>query len=37
MIGALYEIGPCTVTPGGNGTTRNPHSWTEFTNMVFIE
>lgn len=37
MLGALFEVGPCSVTEDGQGTTRNPHSWTEFANVVFVD
>lgn len=37
MLGALFEIGPCSVTEDGEQTIRNPHSWTEFANVVFVE
>ncbi|CAG8548040.1 30680_t:CDS:2 [Racocetra persica] len=32
-----YEVGPCTVNEGGNGTTRNPNSWTNSASMIFLD
>lgn len=37
MLGALFEMGPCTVSETGDRTTRNPNSWTEAANVLFIE
>ena len=35
--GLLFELGPCTVAPTGTYTRRNPHSWTEKLNILFID
>ncbi|KAH8195414.1 hypothetical protein TruAng_010421 [Truncatella angustata] len=37
MLGALFEVGPCSVNDNGTGTRRNEYSWTEFANVVFID
>jgi carboxypeptidase C (cathepsin A) len=37
MLGAFFEIGPCTISPDGNTTSRNPFSWTAHANMLFLE
>ncbi|KAF9870599.1 hypothetical protein CkaCkLH20_11905 [Colletotrichum karsti] len=37
MTGVFYEIGPCLVNSEGNATTKNPLSWTNFANLVFID
>ncbi|KAL4789281.1 Alpha/Beta hydrolase protein [Aspergillus venezuelensis] len=36
-MGLFLEIGPCRVTPNGNGTTRFDHSWTEFSNLLILD
>lgn len=37
MMGAFFELGPCLVTEEGDHTIRNPSSWTNVANMVFVE
>ncbi|KAF7526247.1 hypothetical protein G7054_g10830 [Neopestalotiopsis clavispora] len=37
LLGAFHEIGPCSVSEDGKSTTRNPNSWTNFANMLFID
>lgn len=37
MMGAFFELGPCLITEDGDGTVRNPSSWTNAANMLFVE
>jgi len=37
MYGLFQEIGPCLTNEHNNGTVFNKHSWTRFSNMLFIE
>jgi len=37
MLGAFFEIGPCTISEDGKTTSMNPYSWTKHANMLFIE
>lgn len=37
MLGAFFEIGPCTISEDGKTTSRNPYGWTDHANMLFIE
>ncbi|KAH7144237.1 carboxypeptidase Y [Dactylonectria estremocensis] len=37
LLGAFHEIGPCTVAEDGKTTIKNDLSWTEFSNMLFID
>lgn len=37
LLGAFHEIGPCAVAEDGKTTTKSDLSWTEFSNMLFIE
>ncbi|TCD62876.1 hypothetical protein EIP91_006282 [Steccherinum ochraceum] len=35
--GLLFENGPCSMAKDGNGTVRNPHSWNEHTNIIYLD
>ncbi|CAG8606405.1 8941_t:CDS:2, partial [Cetraspora pellucida] len=35
--GLYFELGPCTVNPGGNDTTFNPYSWTSNSSIIFLD
>ncbi|KAF8317936.1 serine carboxypeptidase [Clavulina sp. PMI_390] len=35
--GLFMELGPCRVTPGGNGTEWHPHSWNTNANVIFLD
>ncbi|KAI9928960.1 hypothetical protein MW887_001353 [Aspergillus wentii] len=35
--GMLLELGPCRINPRGEGTHRNPYSWTTNSSMIFID
>ncbi|KAK4449805.1 Alpha/Beta hydrolase protein, partial [Podospora aff. communis PSN243] len=37
MMGLFLQAGPCRVQPGANTTIANPHSWTNFANVLFID
>ncbi|KAJ9145097.1 Carboxypeptidase [Pleurostoma richardsiae] len=37
LIGMMMELGPCLINPDGNGTHRNPFSWTSNASMIFID
>ncbi|OJJ39353.1 hypothetical protein ASPWEDRAFT_37124 [Aspergillus wentii DTO 134E9] len=37
MVGMLLELGPCRINPRGEGTHRNPYSWTTNSSMIFID
>ncbi|KAF2665465.1 carboxypeptidase Y [Microthyrium microscopicum] len=37
MLGSFYEIGACLVDKTQNSTYRNPNSWTNLANIVFID
>lgn len=39
FLGMLSELGPCTITDPThlNGTARNPYSWNERANLIFLE
>lgn len=36
MIGLFQEMGPCSIDAGGN-LVDNPYSWTNFSNVLFID
>ncbi|KAF7319314.1 Carboxypeptidase [Mycena chlorophos] len=36
-VGLLLENGPCSIANGGKSTTRNPHSWTNHANVLFVD
>ncbi|KAJ7151045.1 Alpha/Beta hydrolase protein [Mycena filopes] len=35
--GLLFELGPCSIADNGRTTTRNPHSWTNNANVIFLD
>lgn len=35
--GLLFEHGPCTVPIGSNDTVRNPYSWNEHLNIIYLD
>ncbi|KAF7560127.1 hypothetical protein G7046_g4025 [Stylonectria norvegica] len=37
LIGMMMELGPCLINTGGNGTHRNPYSWTTNSSMIFVD
>ncbi|KAK0636962.1 Alpha/Beta hydrolase protein [Bombardia bombarda] len=37
MFGLFREVGPCQTNEYNNGTVFNKHSWTEFSNVLFID
>ncbi|KAF4676708.1 hypothetical protein FOL47_005425 [Perkinsus chesapeaki] len=37
MIALLAENGPCKVNADGSGTVRNEYSWTQKTNMLWVD
>ncbi|OJJ51694.1 hypothetical protein ASPZODRAFT_55251 [Penicilliopsis zonata CBS 506.65] len=37
LVGLLVEIGPCLIDDGGEGTHRNPFSWTRNSSMIFVD
>ncbi|KAJ3520329.1 hypothetical protein NM208_g13752 [Fusarium decemcellulare] len=37
LLGAFYEIGPCSVDEAGRETEPNMLNWANFANMLFIE
>ena len=36
-MGMLFELGPCNIANGGNGTKPNPYSWNTYSNIIFID
>ncbi|CAG8743041.1 1699_t:CDS:2, partial [Racocetra persica] len=37
LRGLYFELGPCTVNPGGNDTAFNPYSWNSNSNIIFLD
>ncbi|KAJ3332229.1 hypothetical protein HDU76_000874 [Blyttiomyces sp. JEL0837] len=37
LTGLFMELGPCSVSEGGNETVYNPHSWNSESNIVFLD
>ncbi|KAJ1921986.1 hypothetical protein H4219_000333 [Mycoemilia scoparia] len=37
MTGLLMELGPCRVTPDGNGTVTNENSWNNEAHIIFLD
>lgn len=37
LKGILLELGPCRINIGGQGTHRNPYSWTRNSSMLFVD
>jgi carboxypeptidase C (cathepsin A) len=37
MIGLFLQAGPCSIQRGANRTRFNPHSWTDFAHMIYVE
>ncbi|KAJ7076093.1 serine carboxypeptidase, partial [Mycena belliarum] len=35
--GLLFELGPCSIASEGRTTTRNPHSWKNHANIIFLD
>lgn len=35
--GLLWELGPCRIAEGGNGTTFHEQSWTSHSNVLFLD
>ncbi|CAG8609726.1 3073_t:CDS:2, partial [Dentiscutata heterogama] len=37
LNGLYYELGPCSINPGGNSTTFNPYSWINNSSIIFLD
>ncbi|KAJ3046478.1 hypothetical protein HK097_000830 [Rhizophlyctis rosea] len=37
LTGLFMELGPCRVSPTGNGTINNPSSWNNEANVIFLD
>ncbi|KAI9261698.1 Alpha/Beta hydrolase protein [Sporodiniella umbellata] len=37
MMGLWMELGPCLVNKNGTGTIRNPYSWNNEANVIFLD
>ncbi|KAJ3032097.1 hypothetical protein HDV00_007984 [Rhizophlyctis rosea] len=37
LTGLFMELGPCRVSPGGNGTVPNKYSWNNEANVIFLD